>query len=225
MTSTIWLINDASAATPFVCGAAREALLWTSNSGWANFGCTMALGHRKRILVVGSGGAGKSTFARNLAVLTKLPLIHLDRLFWRPGWVPTGSEEWTERLARLSDEPAWIMDGNYADSLPVRVQRCDAIVFLDLPRMSCMGGIVRRRFAYRSRPRSDMAVGCPEQLDFGFLRWVWTFRQRVRPQVLRAIREAGDDVEVITVRSRREAESLLREVEARPARSSSQRRA
>ena len=40
----------------------------------------------RRVLVIGICGAGKSTFSQVLAARTGLPLIHLDKEFWRPGW-------------------------------------------------------------------------------------------------------------------------------------------
>lgn len=84
---------------------------------------------RRRIMVIGSGGAGKSTFARALAMHTGLPLIHLDRHYWRPGWVPTPDAAWDECVRQLSSADSWIIDGNYSRTLSIRVQRCDAIVF------------------------------------------------------------------------------------------------
>jgi len=48
----------------------------------------------QRILVIGCGGAGKSTLAREIASRTGLPLIHLDELHWKPGWVGTPKDEW-----------------------------------------------------------------------------------------------------------------------------------
>src|SRR5438034_11750677 len=85
----------------------------------------------KRILVIGSGGSGKTTFARRLAERTTLPLIHLDALYWRPGWDPTPADEWRARVEALANEPAWIMDGNYGGTLDIRLAASDTIVFLD----------------------------------------------------------------------------------------------
>src|SRR5256886_17527246 len=67
----------------------------------------------KRTLVIGSGGTGKTTVARRLAQRTGLPLIHLDLLYWRPGWQPTPGEEWHETVRRLVAGESWIIDGNY----------------------------------------------------------------------------------------------------------------
>jgi adenylate kinase family enzyme len=164
---------------------------------------------RKRIMVIGSGGAGKSTFARELAGVTGLPLIHLDQYFWHPGWIPTPPDEWLERVRQLSSGDAWIIDGNYGGSLSPRVQRCDAIVFFDLPRLTCVGGVLQRWLRHRFRPRADLPEGCPEKIDREFLRWVWDYPRDSRPRIAAALQEAGPDVEVVTLARRAQARTLL----------------
>src|SRR5262245_26887324 len=100
-------------------------------------------------MVVGSGGAGKSTFSRELAARSGLPLIYLDRYYWRPGWVPTPDDEWSECVRQLSSGDSWIIDGSYGGTLTTRVQRCDAIVFFDVPRLVCLQGVIRRRLVHQ----------------------------------------------------------------------------
>jgi adenylate kinase family enzyme len=160
-------------------------------------------------MVVGSGGAGKSTFARELATRTGLPLIHLDLHYWRPGWVPTPHDEWSERVRQLSSGDSWIIDGNYGGSLAIRVQRCDAIVFFDMPRLVCLHGVVRRWLVYQFRPRPDLPEGCPEQLNVAFLRWIWSYPRNSRSRITAAMQRAGSEVEVLTVRRRADARALL----------------
>jgi adenylate kinase family enzyme len=176
----------------------------------------MLLG-RRRVLVIGSGGAGKSTFARELARQTGLPLIHLDLHYWKPGWVQTPNDEWEQHVRHLSSGDSWIMDGNYGGSLMARVQRCDAIVFFDIARLQCLRGVVQRWFVHQFKPRTDLAPGCPEKLSIDFLRWIWNFPRNSRPTIVAALREAGPEVEVLNVTRRAQARSILRAVaEGRP---------
>src|SRR5204862_4664583 len=85
----------------------------------------------RRVLVTGLAGSGKSTFSRSLAAKTGLPLIHLDIHFWKPGWVEPSEAEWREKQRGLLAGDAWIVDGNYHETLDLRLERADTILFLD----------------------------------------------------------------------------------------------
>jgi len=128
----------------------------------------------KRILVIGSGGSGKTTFARRLAQRTNLPLIHLDALYWRPGWDPTPDEEWRAKVAELVNTPAWIMDGNYGGTLNIRLAACDAVVFLDISRFVCLWRVVKRQLQHGGQSRAQLQARWPERLTWEFLKWIWT---------------------------------------------------
>lgn len=164
---------------------------------------------RHRVLVVGAGGAGKSTLARELAAVTGLPVVHLDRHYWRRGWSPAPAGEWGNVVARLVEADRWIIDGNYTGSLQIRLSRCDAVVFLDLPRWVCLWGVLKRRMRFAGKQRPDLAEGCPERLPLEFLWWIWRYPQRSRHRVLAALEGVGSEVAVIRLGSRRAARELL----------------
>lgn len=158
----------------------------------------------KRVLVIGSGGAGKSTFARQLGEITGLPVIHLDAEYWRPGWVEPPKAEWAARVAQLAGEERWIMDGNYGGTMPERIAAADTVVFLDLPRTTCLWSVLKRRFRYRGRARPDMTEGCDERLTLAFLKWVWDYPKTRRPAILVSLRRArADGTRVIRLRTRK----------------------
>ena len=169
---------------------------------------------RERIMVVGSGGAGKTTFALRLAELSGLPLIHLDRHHWKPGWEPTPKEEWANVVQSLASADRWIIDGNYGGTLDLRVRRADAVVFFDFSRFTSLWGAIKRWML--RRPRPDMVTGNPERLNPSFLRWIWTYSEVSRPKVVVAIQKAGPDVEVVVVRNRREVRQLLESLRKYP---------
>lgn len=163
----------------------------------------------KRVLILGSPGAGKSTFARELAARTELPLIHLDCLYWRPNWIEPSADEWHARLASVLLEDTWIIDGNYGSTVDVRLKRADTAIVLDLPRWRCLMRAVKRIVAGRGKVRPDMAPGCPERFDLEFLGYIWTFRKEHQPKLLEAL--ADFDGETIVLRSPAYARSFLEE--------------
>lgn len=67
----------------------------------------------QRVLVMGSSGSGKSTFARRLSAITGIPTVSIDALFWKPGWVESDKHEFERRMIEVMQAPRWIMDGNY----------------------------------------------------------------------------------------------------------------
>ena len=162
----------------------------------------------RRLLVVGSPGAGKSTLARRLGPRLSLPVIHLDQHYWNPGWRPTPDDEWHRRLDELLAEPAWILDGNYHATLPRRLQFADAVLFLDLPAWRCRWRVARRIATTFGRTRADLAPGCPEQIDVEFLRWTWNWPRDIRPHVIRAMDAADPSVRRWTLRSPAEVEAF-----------------
>ena len=141
--------------------------------------------------MIGSGGSGKSTLAARIGARTGLPVIHLDQLYWKSGWVATPAEEWTRKVQELVAEASWVMDGNYGGTLDQRLAACDMVVFLDVPRLRCLWRVLRRWARHRGRSRPDMAAGCAERLDMEFVRWIWTYPQRRRPGVLAKVAAAG----------------------------------
>jgi adenylate kinase family enzyme len=168
----------------------------------------------KKILVIGSGGAGKSTFARRLSEILKIEVIHLDALYWQAGWVETPKPEWKQKVAALLAQDAWIMDGNYSGTLDLRLQACDTVIFLDIAPLICLWRIGKRLMQYRHQSRPDMAEGCHEKLNVKFIEWVWNYRKRTRPKVVRLLQENAHSKQVIWLRSPAEVEIFLANLRA-----------
>lgn len=155
----------------------------------------------QRVVIVGPGGAGKSWLAKRIAERTHLPLIHLDREYWRPGWIETAKPEWNARVRALVAGDRWVIDGNYGGTLAVRMERADTIVFLDVSRWTSLAGVITRRIV--AKQRDDIASGCPERLNLEFLRWLWRYHDHHRPGVLEQIGAHAYGRTVITLRDRR----------------------
>ena len=155
----------------------------------------------KRIMVIGCSGAGKSTLATSLGGRLGLPVVHLDQLFWNPGWVETPNDDWDEQMRTLVAEERWIIDGNYGRTQEMRMERADTIILLDFPRWLCLWRVFGRVLRSYGRVRPDLAPGCPEQLpDLEFLMWIWRFRRRSRPALMNRLEEyrAGRTVFILT---------------------------
>lgn len=161
----------------------------------------------KRIAIVGSGGVGKSTFASQLGKVADIPVIHLDRHFWRPGWVETPREEWVELQAELLAGDSWIADGNYGGTFDVRFSRADALIVLSLPRWRCIGGALRR--TVRHHGQDVQAADCPERFDLAFLRWIWRYPVDSRPRLDAAIDRHRETLRTIELTSRTQMKDFV----------------
>lgn len=106
----------------------------------------------KKILIIGCPGSGKSTFTRKLHAETGIPLYHLDMLYWNEDKTTVPHEEFLRRLNTVMQRDSWIIDGNYKNSLELRLTHCDTVFFLDYPLEICLDGIYHRI----GSPRSDM---------------------------------------------------------------------
>lgn len=167
----------------------------------------------QKILVIGCGGSGKSTLARRLGHETGLPVVHLDQLFWRPGWQESSREEFDAALNRWLLQERWIIDGNYDRTLPQRLQRCDAVIWLDFPRRTCLCGVIRRVLGSYGKTRADMADNCPERFDAEFMKWIWNFNRDHREKYRAML--SCTNAAVFILHRRREIEPLLQSLSHR----------
>ncbi|WP_339498712.1 AAA family ATPase [Pseudomonas silesiensis] len=139
----------------------------------------------QRIVILGNAGSGKSTLARALGRRLGLPVVHLDTLFWEPGWVEPDAEQFRARVSEAIATDAWVCEGNYARrTFDLRLPRADLIIWLDTPRLTCLRRVIVR--SVMNRPRADLAAGCAEKLDrefLTFLNFVWSFDRGYRPGI------------------------------------------
>jgi adenylate kinase family enzyme len=163
----------------------------------------------RRILIVGNSGAGKSTLARRLGAKLGLPVIHLDVLFWKPGWIESDNAEFRARCAEAAAGPEWVIDGNFGSTWDLRMPAADTIVWIDQPAWLCLARAIWRAVTYRDGGRPDMAEGCREKVDFKFYAYIWTYDAKVRPRLEAALREHGAHARLARLRSDREIADFL----------------
>jgi adenylate kinase family enzyme len=166
----------------------------------------------RRVVVTGLAGSGKSTFSRSLAAMTGLPLIHLDLHFWKPGWIAPSEDEWREKQRGLLAGDAWIADGNYHETLDLRVERADTIVFLDTPWSVCAGRAFRRGLR---KPIGEMPEGCNDSAwrrlrdEWPLAVRIWRHRRSEPKREHEIISQHGQHAALHVLRSKRAVRELL----------------
>jgi adenylate kinase family enzyme len=165
----------------------------------------------QRIVILGNAGSGKSTLARTLGKHLDVPVIHLDKLFWEPGWVEPDAEQFRTRVRQAVASDAWICEGNYSRrTFDLRLPRAQLVIWLDTPRTTCFRRVIMRSLL--NRPRADMPAGCSEKLDrafLTFLNFVWTFDRDYRPSIEATRLAVGPQVPVVHLCGARQIAEFL----------------
>jgi adenylate kinase family enzyme len=169
----------------------------------------------KKILVIGSGGAGKSIFSRRLGEKTGIEVIHLDKLYWCAGWLEPPKDEWRRTVETAVNGDEWIMDGNFGGTMEMRLAACDTAIFLEMPRTVCLYRILKRWLTYRNTNRPDMTEGCNEKIDFEFLKWIWEYPKKNRPAVEEKLKRFENDKTIIRLKSNAEVEDFFTKLQAK----------
>ena len=171
----------------------------------------VSLAPGRRVVVTGLAGSGKSTFALALASRTDLPVIHLDLSFWKPGWVAPSETEWREKQRGVLAGDAWIAEGNYHETLDLRLERADSVVVLDMPWWLCSGRAFLRGF----RMPGELPAGCD------YPRWmrmrdewrlafrIWRKRRSEPVREHEIISQHGRHLAVQVLRTKREVSDFL----------------
>lgn len=165
-----------------------------------------------RILVIGCPGSGKSVLSRKLEQITGLPLTHLDRLYHQDAWPDDPSrkrEQWVTLVKSLIAEERWIIDGNYKNTLAIRIAAADTVVFLDYPRWLTVFRVLKRRIAFHRKQRPDMPPEWKEKMSRDFLKFIWSYRARERSRVLSLLEQNASGRSIFVFRHPAEAERWL----------------
>lgn len=164
-----------------------------------------------RILIVGCCGSGKSTLAKKLEEKTGLPVIHLDREYFKPNWEKPEISDWNQKILNLCKENKWIMDGNYISSMELRMQYADLIIWLDINRYKCLYRAIKRVILPHKRHRSDMGEGCNERHDLEFYRFIWNFNKTIKPRILEFLK-LHRDKKVIILKNNKDIKTYLKTI-------------
>ena len=155
----------------------------------------------KRVVIIGRGASGKSTLAARLGEVTGLPVIEIDKVFWRPGLVATPRDQWVVVQQKLTADEGWIMDGDLGpyDVVEVRLRAADTIILLDFSFVRCAWQAIRR-----SHERVD------------FWRWLLAYRWQSRPILMEAIAKHAANANLHVLRNPEALRRFVAEVAREP---------
>jgi adenylate kinase family enzyme len=157
----------------------------------------------KRIMIVGQPGSGKSRLAQALGEKTGLPVIHIDKIHWQPGWVERSKDEKTRLCREAEQGENWIFEGGYSVTWPSRLGRADMLVWVDRPVGIRLWRVLKRAVVGLGRTRPDMAEDCPERLSSlpEFVHFIWTTRKSGSAKIADLAKRAPNGCEVVRLRS------------------------
>ena len=158
----------------------------------------------KRVIVIGCPGSGKSTFSRALRDKTGLALYHLDMLYWNEDRTTVERSAFLERLSAVLSEDEWIIDGNYASTMEMRMAACDTVFFLDFRTDVCLEGVRERR----GKARDDIPW-VETETDEEFLEFIKSFNCGQRPEIIELLKKYSDK-NIVVFSSRDEADDFLK---------------
>ena len=161
----------------------------------------------KRVLVIGGNGSGKSTFSKKLGEKTGLPVVHLDKIWWRGNWEYISREEFDVLLDNELKKEEWIIDGNFERTLEERIKYCDTVFYFDFSTVKCLFGVTERVLKNYGKTRDDMGGNCPEKFDFEFYKAVLRFNRKNRPKTKALLEKYGPNV--VVFKSRKQADKYL----------------
>jgi adenylate kinase family enzyme len=164
-----------------------------------------------RIMIVGQPGSGKSTLARALGERTGLPVVHIDRIHWRAGWVERSKAEKSRLCREAEQQRQWIFEGGHSATWLSRLARADMLIVLDRPVALRLWRVLFRTVRGLGRTRPDLAEGCPERLSSlpEFIRYIWTTRNSQRAKMHRLAAAAPEGCKVVHLRSDVDVELFL----------------
>ena len=141
-------------------------------------GFLTALDTARRVMIIGQAGSGKSYLAQKLGPILGLPVVHIDKIHWKPGWEPRA---WEDKLALTQEvhaQETWIFEGGMSPTWAERLDRCHALIWLDLPIGVRLLRIGQRTWHSYGKTRPDLADNCPERISFDFYRFVVRSRRQ-----------------------------------------------
>ncbi len=166
----------------------------------------------RNIMVLGCSGGGKSTLARRLSEVTGLRCIHMDLIYWKPNWVERDRETVMNMVIEQIKPDGWVFDGNHSSSYDLRLSNTHIVIWVDIPRWRCLLNVCFRVIQYRGRTRPDMTIGCPEKVDWAFLKFIWDFKNRGNVKIATMLERVKDRKRIYHLKNYAEIDAFVEEM-------------
>jgi adenylate kinase family enzyme len=165
----------------------------------------------KRVAVFGNAGGGKSTIARRLANLTRLPLYPLDMIQFRPGGGEVPREEYLRAHADLLRRDEWIIDGYGCISTAwERFAKADTLVYVDLPLFTHHWFVTKRLIKGLFVTPEGWPEGSPMWgSTMNSYKVLWLCHYRLTPRYRQLVADVAASKRVHHVKSKAEMTGLL----------------
>lgn len=159
-----------------------------------------------KIIVIGCPGSGKSTFSKKLHSILKLPLYHLDMLNWNTNKTTVDKSVFIERLQEITKKNSWIIDGNYASTIELRLIECDTVFFLDYEVEVCLNGVRKRK----GKPRSDIPwIESKDEEDLELIEFIKNYNTLCKPKVMILLNKYCDK-NIVIFKNRKQANNYIK---------------
>lgn len=168
----------------------------------------------KRVMILGQPGGGKSTLARQMGKILDLPVVHVDLIHWKPGWV---ERDMAEKIALANAEEAkdrWIFEGGLSQTHDNRLARADTLVVLNMGFLLRVWRVFTRTLISYGHTRPDLPENCPEHFEAEFWLFIWRTRNTSRRRNLeRADQARGMGKQVFVLSTRRDVRAFVEGLE------------
>lgn len=166
----------------------------------------------RKVAIIGSPGAGKSTFASQLGEVLSIEIIRLDAVFWNPDWSDIPHSEWKQTLTEIMQQERWIVDGNHPNAIDHYLEAADTIIFLDFHPVLCVQRVLIRLFKNLGQSRPDLPGFVPEVFDWDVLKGVWFYPKGARSTILQKLEQYAEGRQVYQLYKPVEVKEFLQRV-------------
>ncbi|MDO4594556.1 MAG: deoxynucleoside kinase [Tissierellia bacterium] len=168
----------------------------------------------KKISIIGAGGSGKTTLAKQLGEKLGIKVYHLNKIWWKDEYKHINKEEFYNIQKEIIDnEESFIFDGNYKNTMDLRFEASDTIIFLDFPTTSNMSRVVKKNLTEKNKDNKDPSLDHTDKLNVKYIRWLANYNKEERPLILEKLNKLKLDKRVIIINTESKRDLFLDSVD------------